>query len=213
MMLVSRRPPMAAPEDDISRLIGRLGEDDGSAAAALLPLVYGHLRDLASRYFADQAAAHTLQPTALVHEAYLKLVGSDDTPRAYRGREHFLAVAARAMRQILVDHARRRHTARRDGGRRADLDSGISIVAPGDGPDASVVREFDVVRLDESLRRLAHLDPRKAEVVTLQYFGGLEQDAIADVVGISRATVARELAFARAWLTSDMRERDPEDAR
>ncbi|MBL9148071.1 MAG: sigma-70 family RNA polymerase sigma factor [Phycisphaerae bacterium] len=204
---------MATPEDDISRLIGRLGEDDGSAAAALLPLVYGHLRDLACRYFADQGAQHTLQPTALVHEAYLKLVGTEDAPRAYRGREHFLAVAARAMRQVLVDHARRRSAARRDGGRRGHLDSGISIVAPIEAPDATAERVLDVVRLDESLRRLAALDPRKAEIVTLQYFGGLEQDAIADVVGVSRATVARELTFARAWLSDDMRAHERKDDR
>lgn len=201
---------MQPEQDDISRLIGRLGEDDGSAAAALLPLVYGHLRDLAGHYFAGQAANHTLQPTALVHEAYLKLVGAHGQPQGFRGREHFLAVAARAMRQVLVDHARRRNAARRDVGRRG------APTANGDGDPlgeqidirqegSADTTRFDVIELDAALRRLAELDPRKAEIVTLQYFGGLELDAIAEVIGISRATVARELTFARAWLGNELR--------
>ena len=176
---------------DVTRLLDAAAAGDPKAAAELLPLVYDELRLLAAAKMASEAPDHTLQPTALVHEAFLKLVGP--VPGAtWNGRTHFYAAAAEAMRRILIDHARRKQRVRHGGGRkRVDL------------PDAEVVAEappHDLLNLDEALTRFATADPQKAELVRLRYFAGLTLEDAAALLDISRATAARHWAYARAWL-------------
>jgi RNA polymerase sigma factor (TIGR02999 family) len=187
---------VAAESGDITRILERLTEVDGSAAEQLLPVVYDELRALAGSFFERQDPSHTLQPTALVHEAYLRLVRQPDAQ--WTGRDHFFAVAARAMRQILVDHARRRRAEKRGGQwGRITLDEAIS---------PSVGQQIDFVELDEALGKLSKFDERKAQVVTLRFFGGLTNDAVAHVLGISRTTVADDWRVARAFLARELRE-------
>ena len=180
--------------DQCTRLLERLHDSSDSAARELLPLIYDELRALAGNYLGDQRRNHTLQPTALVHEAYMRMArGRDGT---WSGRDHFFAVAAMAMRQILIDHARRKGSLKRGGDRQhVTLDEAIS---PELGSD------IDLVRLDEALRRLAEFDERKSQVVTLRFFGGLTGEATARVLGVSRTTVADDWAVARAWLANDL---------
>jgi RNA polymerase sigma factor (TIGR02999 family) len=162
-------------------------------------LVYDELRRLAAQRLAGEEPGHTLQPTALVHEAYLKLVGADPQ-RPWNGRVHFFAAAAEAMRRILIDHARRKHSARRGGGNtRVELgDMGDIAMVTGSG------RAGELLALDEALTRLAVADPRRAELVRLRYFAGLTLEQAAELLGISRATADRHWAFARAWLFDAM---------
>jgi RNA polymerase sigma factor (TIGR02999 family) len=168
---------------------------DQKALDELLPLVYGELRRQARRYMRTQPTGHTLQTTALVHEAYLKLVGQSSVE--WEGRAHFFGVAGKAMRSILVDHARARGAAKRGGSVRAlTLDDAGGIAAP----EASV----DVLALDEALGRLAALDARKGQLVELRYFAGLGIDEAAAVLGVSPATVKREWISARAWLRREL---------
>jgi RNA polymerase sigma factor (TIGR02999 family) len=156
----------------------------------MLPLVYDELHQLASRYLREERSDHTLQPTALVHEAYLRLINQRSVD--WRNRAQFLGVAANMMRRILVNHARDRSAAKRDGSRER---ISLSLVeAPSGGPD------LDLVALDDALERLTALDARKARVVELRFFGGLTMDEVAEALGISLATVEREWSFARAWL-------------
>jgi RNA polymerase sigma factor (TIGR02999 family) len=180
---------------DVTRILCAIEQGDSHAAAQLLPLVYDELRRLAARRLAAEGPGHTLQPTALVHEAYLKLVGAD--PRQpYHGRVHFFAAAAQAMRRILIDHARRKHRTRRGGGmKRVELDDldDLALLSESAGAD-------DLGALDAALTRLAAADPRKAELVRLRYFAGLTLEQAAELLGISRATADRHWAFARAWL-------------
>jgi RNA polymerase sigma factor (TIGR02999 family) len=157
----------------------------------LLPLVYDELRRLAAARLAAEPSGHTLQPTALVHEAYLRLVGPADAAR-WDSRGHFFAAAAEAMRRILVDHARRKAAARHGGGlARLELE-----------PDLAAAREprEDLLALDEALDRLAVEDPLKAEVVKLRYFAGLTLPETAAALGLSERTAGRHWAYARAWL-------------
>jgi RNA polymerase sigma factor (TIGR02999 family) len=183
---------------DVTRLIDALGEGDSQAASALVPLVYDELRRLARGAMANERRDHTLQATALVHEAYLRLI--EDKPKQWDGRRHFFAAAAEAMRRILIEHARRRGALKRGGGgQRVDLDgddgNGIlpGIATPCDQVD-------DVFALDEALARLSAEDPGVAELVKLHFFAGLTLDEAAAAIGISRATAYRRWAFARAWL-------------
>jgi len=178
-------------QSQVSGVLGRLGRGETSARAELLPLVYEELRSIASALMRQERSNHTLQPTALVHEAYMRLVGQDEP---FRNRAHFFGVAAMAMRRVLVDHARRKTAAKRGGSsgvRR--LDAPVLGDMPGD-------RDLDVLALDELLTRLAELDERKASVVELRFFGGMTNEQIADFLGIARSTVAEDWAFARAWL-------------
>jgi RNA polymerase sigma factor (TIGR02999 family) len=184
--------------DEAPRTPPGLAPDDPHAAAQLLPLVYEELRRLAARRLAGEAPGQTLQPTALVHEAYLKLVGPDPG-RAWAGRSHFLAAAAEAMRRILVDHARQKRRVKRGGGRERVP---LAEVDPADEPLAD-----DVLALDEALDRLAAADPVKAELVKLRYFAGLSEEEAAAVLGLSRATASRYWAFARAWLIDALEEK------
>lgn len=159
--------------------------------------VYQELRGLAAAYLRRQSASHTLQPTALVHEAFLKLV--DHTAVVFNGRAHFFAVSARAMRQILVDHARAKLADKRGGGwDRITLDQGV-IPDVRRAPGGS--HEVDILALNELLEQLAGLDPRQAEVVELRFFGGLTVDEAASVLGVSKSTVEEDWRMARAWLS------------
>jgi RNA polymerase sigma factor (TIGR02999 family) len=163
----------------------------------LLPLVYDELRRQAARFLRAQAPGHTLQPTALVHEVYLRLV--DQPTVEWEGRTHFFGVAARAMRSVLVDHARARHAAKR-GGRARAVTLGAAHGIAGGTADA----EVDVLALDEALTRLAALDPRQTQVVELRYFGGLSIEETAHVLGVSGATVERDWKTARLWLRREL---------
>jgi RNA polymerase sigma-70 factor (ECF subfamily) len=172
----------------VTLLLRRCSAGDPAALGEILPLVYDELLRLARLHMRNERAEHTLQPTALVHEAYVRLV---DAELDLEDRRHFYAVASRAMRRILVDHARSRRSLKRGGGAaRESLSEGIAAPAPAS----------DVVELDEALTRLAVLDERKARTVELHYFGGLSHDEIARLTGVSLATVDRDLRFARAWL-------------
>jgi RNA polymerase sigma factor (TIGR02999 family) len=172
---------------DVTRLLHAAHRGDRQAAADLLPLVYDELRKLAAVKMANERPGHTLDATALVHEAYLRLAGA----RSYDSRSHFMRVAAEAMRRILVDHARARNAVKRNGGIRVPLDSNHLAIAPGWG---------DIKALDEALSRLAHVHPQQAELVQLRYFGGLSLDQCADALGVSARTADTWWAYARAWL-------------
>jgi RNA polymerase sigma factor (TIGR02999 family) len=176
---------------DITRLLDAAAGGDRRAAADLLPLVYDELRKLAAARMAAESPDHTLQPTALVHEAYLRLVGPSDRPR-WDHRGHFFAAAATAMRRILVDHARTKQAAIHGGGRARVTLAGLDAAAPQPADD--------LLALDDALTRLAAIDPVKAELVTLRYFAGLTLDEAAATLGLSVATAKRSWAHARAWL-------------
>jgi RNA polymerase sigma factor (TIGR02999 family) len=164
------------------------------ATEQLLPLVYDELRRLARAQMANERAAHTLQATALVHEAYLRLVGDADADPHWDGRGHFFAAAAEAMRRILVEHARARNAVKRSGQHeRVPLDNFPPIVVPGDNLD-------DLLELDAALERFAREDASKADLVKLIYFAGLSLGQAASVLGISKTTAHRQWAYARAWL-------------
>jgi RNA polymerase sigma factor (TIGR02999 family) len=178
---------------EVSRLLLALKNGDESALAHLVPLVYEELRVLARRHLRNERTGHTLQTTALIHEAYLRLVGGDVR---WEGRVHFFAVSAQIMRRILVDHARRRGRAKRGGGDAPETLEDIAI--------AAAEPATDLEALDDALERLTALDPRKARVVELHYFGGLTYDETAEALGISAATVDRELRLAKAWLHREL---------
>jgi RNA polymerase sigma factor (TIGR02999 family) len=174
----------------VTQLLIRYQAGDSGALDGLLPLVYAELRKLARRHIRKERRNHTLQSTALVHEAYLRLVGQDAA--AWQTRTRFFAVAANLMREILVDHARRHKTAKRGGGAyRVTLDEGLELP-----PQANL----DLVALDEALIGLARIDPAKARLVELRFFGGLTIEESAEVLGLSLATVKRHWSLARAWL-------------
>jgi RNA polymerase sigma factor (TIGR02999 family) len=174
---------------DITRLLARWSDGDPKALAELMPLVYAELRRLAVSQMRHERRDHTLQPTALVHEAYLRLAGHR---AGFRSRVHFYGAAGQAMRRIMVDHARSRGAKKR--GRRDPLVDLSKIV------DVGMERQPDLVALDEALDRLATVAPRAAKVVELRFFGGLSVDEAAAFLDISPATVKREWSFARAWL-------------
>ena len=174
-----------------ARAMNNPAEEMPQAAGQLLPLVYGELRKLAAQLLAREQPGQTLQPTSLVHEAYLRLAGDPAAPR-WNGKRHFYLAAAEAMRRILIDAARRKGRVKR-GGELARVE--LSDVARTDtlGPD-------DLLALDEALTALATEDPQKAALVKLRYFAGLEEEEAAEVLGVSRATASRYWTFARAWL-------------
>jgi RNA polymerase sigma factor (TIGR02999 family) len=178
---------------EVTQLLVAIGKGDPHATAELLPLVYEELRRLARAHMAGERAEHTLQATALVHEAYLRLVGTSEPH--WNSRGHFLSAAAEAMRRILIECARAKGTLKRGGHhQRVEFDEGFpSILAPCDNAD-------DLLALDEALDRLANLDPSKTELVKLLYFAGLSLEEAAAVQGISRTTAYRHWLFARAWL-------------
>jgi RNA polymerase sigma-70 factor, ECF subfamily len=172
---------------------------DGAVGALdrVFPLVYRQLRDLARRRLAGERSGHTLSTTGLVHEAYVKLV--DQTRVQWQGRTHFFAVAAGAMRRILVDHARRHRAARRGGA------AGMRRISLDDVEIAAAERAAEIVALDEALQRLAVIDARQAHVVELRFFAGLSEKETGDVLGVSQRTVAREWVTAKGWLYRELR--------
>jgi RNA polymerase sigma-70 factor, ECF subfamily len=185
--------PSASPPR-VTQLLAEWSRGDNAALAELTPLVYEELQRLAHHFMEGQRRDHTLQTTALVNEAYLRL--ADQTNPRWQNRAHFFAVAARAMRQILVDYARSDRAQKRGGGAlKVDLDE-AAIVSP--------EQSKEIVDLHEALERLVTLDSRKGQVVELKYFGGLNYDEIADVLKISRVTVRREWEFAKVWLYTEL---------
>jgi RNA polymerase sigma factor (TIGR02999 family) len=180
---------MRVPSESVTVLLHQLSGGDRQAFDALMPLVYEQLRKLAARCMASERGGHTLPATALVHEAYLRLAGSD---ASWENRTHFYAVAARVMRSILVDHARTKKRNKRGGAiEHLPLDEAIAV-----GPEAPA----GILELDDALRRLAERDPRKSHVVEMLFFGGMTYEETAAALGISPATVHRELKLAKAWL-------------
>ncbi len=179
-------------EPPFTDLLEQVRAGDRSAFARLWPIVYEELRALAARLLRAERPGHTLQPTALVHEAYLRLVGER---AAWQDRAHFFAIAAQAMRRILVDYARGRHASKRGGAERR-----VSLDGPVDAPAATDIDLDDVIEVDEALGELSALDAFGARVVELRYFGGLTVEETASALGVSPATVKREWQLARAWL-------------
>ena len=189
--------PSVSP-DRVTQLLQQWSHGDDSALAELTPLVYQELRRLAHRYMEGERPDHTLQTTALVNEAYLRLA-SQPNPN-WQNRAHFFAVAARAMRRILVSYARSNRAQKRGGGAaRIELDE-AAILSP--------EQSKEIVELHEALERLSTLDERKARVVELKYFGGLNHDEIAEVMKISTITVRRDWVFAKAWLHNELHSLD-----
>ena len=188
----------AAGGADVTGLLIAWSEGDGAALDTLLPIVYAELRRQARRALRREAPGHTLQPTALVHEAYLRLV--DQRPDRWQGRAQFFGIAARCMRQVLVDAARTRRASKRGGGARPVTLGGAEelVVAPAEATGD------DVLALDEALTRLAALDPEQARLVELRYFAGLTIDDTAATLGVSPATVSREWTVARRWLRREL---------
>ncbi len=180
------------PNEEVTVLLNRLSEGDETAPDRLLPLVYDDLRRLARAYFANEKSEHTLQPTALVHEAYIRLVNWENVD--WQNRAHFFAVAAQVMRKILIDHARRKN-ARKRGGQRILLDEAVSF---------SNEKELDLVKLDEALQTLEKLDARQARIVELRFFGGLSIEETAYILKTSETTVKREWTFAKALFQREL---------
>lgn len=182
-------------DHDVTRLLFDWTNGDEAALARLMPLLYEELRGMAESYLRHEPSGQTLQPTALVHEAYLRLV-AQHLPD-WRNRSHFFGVASQLMRQILVDRARVRRALKRGGGvRKVSLEDTVSFA-----PE----RDADLLALDEALDSLAAIDPRKCRAIELRFFGGLDIDETARVLGISSATVGRELRVAKAWLYREMK--------
>ncbi len=185
---------------DATRLLAEMDRDP-QAAAKLLPLVYEELRRIARAKMAHERSEHTLQATALVHEAYLRLI--DGEPAKWDGRRHFFAAAAEAMRRILIEHARRKNCMKQGGGReRVELDDDLPEIQ---SPCADVA---DLLALDSALNRLAAEHPERAELIKLIYFAGLSLDEAASALGISKTTAHRYAVFARAWLFDAMERSD-----
>jgi RNA polymerase sigma factor (TIGR02999 family) len=185
--------------DAITRVLNAIEQGDPHAAGQLLPLVYEELRKLAAQKLAREAPGQTLQATALVHEAYVRLVGGASN-QTWDGRSHFFAAAAEAMRRILIDRARHKNSRKAGGGRRrVDLNE-IELTL--DGPD------LELLALDDALRELERKDPRKAEVVKLRFFAGLTTAQAAAALGVSTSTAENDWAYARSWLRLRMGEPD-----
>ena len=197
--MAEKRPVHAPGATDITALLKAWGRGDDQALARLTPLVYGHLRAQARRYVRHERAGLTLQGTALVHEAYVRLVEARAVD--WHDRSHFYAVASQVMRRILVDAARARGAAKRGGGPDAVVRANVEIDAIPEH-DARTVAEISA--LDEALDRLGRIDPRRARVVELRYFGGLTVEETAEVLHVSAQSVMRDWRLARAWLLREL---------
>jgi RNA polymerase sigma-70 factor, ECF subfamily len=187
---------MERPPQDVTVLLAEVTKGDQQAASKLIPLVYDELRRLAGRYMRRERTGHTLQATALVHEAYLKLVQYPSVD--WQNRAHFFGIAAQVMRHILVDHARGRGREKRGAGQQ--------LVSLAEALVFSPEKSVELLKLDESLERLTKLDPRQGRIVELRFFGGLTVEETAHVLGISPKTVKREWSVAKAWLHGDLRQ-------
>jgi RNA polymerase sigma factor (TIGR02999 family) len=185
---------------EFTQILERVEHGDPKAAAELLPMVYAELRRLAAQKMANEAAGHTLQPTALVHEAWMRLGGSDAP--TFQNRAHFFGAAAEAMRRILIEHARRRLAAKRGAGVEVVDLEGLEIASP-------VADDDQLLAINEALEKLASVDPRKAELVKLRYFVGLNFEETAAALGIAVPTAKQWWAYTRSWLTVEMRSTKP----
>lgn len=182
--------------EEATRLLRAVSAGDREAAEELAPIVYEEFRRIAERAMAREGPDHTLQPTALVNECYLRLIDQDRVK--WRSRTHFFAIGARAMRRILVDHARKKLRDKRGGGRhRITLDEAVAL---------SARRDEDVLAVDEALTELVELDPRQAEIVELRFFGGLTMAEVAESLGVSKRTVEADWTMVRAWLRRKLSE-------
>jgi RNA polymerase sigma factor (TIGR02999 family) len=186
---------MAASTSQVTHLLQAWRDGDPAAPEKLMPLVYEELRQIARRHLARERAGHTLQTTALVNEAYLRVAKGEDAQ--WKDRVHFFALAARVMRQLLVDHARRRGRRKRGGS--------LELISLNQGDIATPGDPVDVLALHEALDKLAALDPRKSQLVELRYFGGLSAEETAEILGVSAITVKREWLKAKAWLYRELR--------
>ena len=191
---------MAIPDNnEVTQLLANLRSGENQAHDQLFPIVYNELRKIAANYMRRERADHTLQATALVHEAYMQLV--DQTRVTWQSRAHFFGVAAQLMRRILVDHARTQNALKRGGdAQKLSLDDSLGLAS---GPPVA----FD--ELDEALNRLQHLDPNQAKIVELRFFGGLTVEEVSEVIGSSTATIEREWRMAKAWLHGQLTAQRP----
>ncbi len=192
---------VSTPSGDITTLLVRWADGDRASLEKLVPLVYHELHRLAGLYMRGERSGHPLQTTALVHEAYLRLHKAPGIP--WQSRRHFYAVAARCMRQILVDFARARRQRKRDGGVRVELDETLALTAS---------RSVEIVTLDDALTTLASLDQRQSRIVELRFFGGLTEKEIADVLHVSPRTVSSQWRMARSWLLRELSRDAADDA-
>ena len=184
-----------ASSQEVTRLLIAWSHGEQAALDQLMPLVYAELRRMAGRFMHAQSPSHTLQTTALIHEAYLRLAG--DSPRQWENRTHFFRVAAKAMRQVLVDHARARQALRRGGHEHRAIALNEAVVIPDN-------RVAETVALDDALTELAKLSPRQSQIVELRYFGGFDVGETAEALSISPETVMRDWRAAKAWLYSQL---------
>lgn len=192
---------MPTTSHEVTQWLADWGNGDQAAFDRLMPLVYGELRQMAHRYMARQHPGHTLQTTALINEAFLKLVGQPE--KHFQNRAHFFGVAAQAMRSILVDYARSKQYAKRGGGAQVvELEEALMVAA---------TRAGELVALDDALRELAKVDARKCRVVELRYFGGLSVDETAEVLNISAITVMRDWSMAKSWLYRELSQSRKQD--
>ena len=192
-----------AGESDVTRLLQAWREGDRAALDDLIPLVYRELHGIASRHLSRERPGHTLQSTALVHEAFLRLLGQRNVD--WQNRAHFFAIAASQMRRILVDHARRGAAGKRGGtGRPSPIDDAVEVAAPAIG-----LERIDALALDQALQQLEALDPTQGRVVELRYFGGLTIEETATVLGLSTGSIKREWTTARAWLFRALEQGQP----
>jgi RNA polymerase sigma factor (TIGR02999 family) len=182
----------------VTRLLNDWSDGDSTALDELIPIIYDELRSLAAHYLRRERADHTLQPTALVHEAYFRLV--DQKEVHWQSRAHFFGVAAQMMRRVLIDHAKSHRRAKRGGGLlKLDLDQAAGL---------SEEQAGEVIALDDALEELARIDPRKGKTIELRYFGGLSVEETAEVLGVSPNTVMRDWAMAKAWLYNEIKGED-----
>ena len=179
--------------NEVTGLLGEWRRGNREALERLIPIVYAELREIADRYLRRERGGHTLQPTALVHEAWIRLA---DQNAPFQNRAHFFGVAAEIMRRLLVDHARRKQAEKRGGA--------AETIRLEDGMDFPESRDLDLVALDDALRALAQFDERQSRIVELRFFAGLDIDETAEALGISPATVKREWRVARAWLLREL---------
>lgn len=186
---------MSSESHNTNEILARVQAGDDAAAEQLLPIVYGELRALAGYLFKNEPSHHTLQPTAIVHEAYMRLIASAEN--SWTGRAHFLGVAAKAMRQILIDHARRRNAAKRGG-------QGWQRITLNRALDAMESDTVDAIDLDDALTRLAERSERQARIVELRVFGGLTVEEVAEVTGLGRTTISGDWTIAKAWLKREL---------
>ena len=201
MLFVSNRMSNDAQCSETTQLLRAWAHGDREALDRLTPRVYEELRRIARRFMANERDGRTVQTTALVHEAYLKLINVDNV--GWQHRAHFFAISAQIMRRILLDKARRRVAAKRGGAMpRANLD---------EIPDLGTGRSRELIALDDALKALTAVDPRKARVIELRFFGGLTVEETAEVLNVSSDTVLRDWRLARAWLLAEMREGEPEN--